>query len=58
MVDALWPANIREWSAQLVVTPIELKLAVASVDTPSADVRTYFGLSEIDVWPPSDGEHR
>ena len=51
LINLLDPENILLWSAQLVVSPIELKLAVAKVGSSVASVRAYFGLSAFDVWP-------
>ena len=50
-IDMLDPANILSWSYRLVVTPIELKQAVAKVGSSAARVRAYFGLSDFEVWP-------
>ena len=53
-IDLLDPAALLKWSYRLVVTPFELKQAIAVVGSSAAKIRAYLGLSDFEVWPAAD----
>jgi hypothetical protein len=50
-IDLLDSTSILKWSYRLVVTPFELKQAIAIVGSSAAKIRAYLGLSDFAVWP-------
>ena len=53
-IDLLDSATIMKWSYRLVVTPFELRQAIASVGSSAAKIRAYLGLSDFEIWPTGD----
>jgi hypothetical protein len=52
-IDLLDSATLLKWSYRLVVTPFELKQAIAIVGSSAAKICAYLGLSDFAVWPTS-----
>jgi|GEM_PF-2183735 Protein of unknown function (DUF3606). len=50
-IDTFDHATLLRWSYRLVVTPLELKQAIARVGSSVARIRAYFGLTDLEVWP-------